>query len=92
MFSEEGKKNIPFILKEIEEKRMFSYSNMVGVSANTASAYPPIFNGACVFPEKGDSDTTFLSLPTLARLTENLGFKTQTLSTQQTSINKIFYH
>lgn len=76
MFSKDGQKACPFVMDEISNKRMYSFSNFVGVSANTASAYPPIFNGACVFPEVGDSDKTFMNLPTLATLTAKLGYRT----------------
>lgn len=55
---------------------MYSFNNTVGATVNTASAFPPIFTGACVFPEGEDLDTTFLSLPTLATITERMGYKT----------------
>jgi hypothetical protein len=80
LFSDKGKKECPFLMGEIAENRMYTFSNMVGVSANTGSAYPAIFNGACVFPDGKDRDTTFISLPTLAKVTEALGYKTQTIS------------
>jgi hypothetical protein len=77
---------------EIREKRMYSFNNTVGATVNTASAFPPIFTGACVFPEGDDLDRTFLSLPTLATVTERLGYKTQTFSAQQTTSTAIYYH
>jgi hypothetical protein len=73
---------------------MYSFSNMVGISANTASAFPPIFNGACVFPDEAenDLDTTFLNLPTLAKITESLGYRTETFSAQDTDSFEVWFH
>jgi hypothetical protein len=69
-------------MSQINKGVFYSFDNAVGASANTASAYPPIFNGASAFPKKGDFDETFLSLPTLAILAEKLGYKTQTISSE----------